>query len=162
MNFSIDSNNDRKIKKGLSYCIAALASLSLFGKYKSETDVIEETKHLVNSIRLGLEKGEREVTISGVLENIGGTYGDTHSDCHFNLFIDKKRSEEPTIEPIRVVIKFNGYNDMASRRGERYRAIVSGYLKQDKSFSLKPLEFKIEEDEKHSVDIHRMWFYRAL
>lgn len=161
MDFSPSLEKDQKIKRRIKYGIASLLAVGFGINCKSELNACEETRFLINKIRLDQEKGNRRVTIAGELENIGGSWGDSNSECHFNLFIDKARVGYTPIRPIRVLIRFNGYNDLANSRGEKYNAIVTGILKKSDD---KYYDYIIAPDQERNVDVgfRRMWLINPL
>jgi len=112
-----------------------LAVLGKFAcdRYPIERDGIENSRVLVNKIRLGaaIKDGEFQILV-GKLVNAGGTVGGSGSDCHFDFYIDA--DARPGYEPIKklkVIVSYPGYNNESSKMGESFVGIVAGQIHQN-------------------------------
>lgn len=161
--FSPVIKTDKQIKMGIALGVLALAGLGGFSCYRTEEKAIKNSRFLLNSIRLGKKIENQTISIAGVLENKGGHYGDTSSECHFDFYLDKPRDGYTAVAPIRVILSFDGYNDMAKKRGERFNAIVTGEIREDQSLSFKPSHLIIgqnAEGYKQDVEVKKMWILK--
>lgn len=160
MEFSPNYKTDKRIKGGIALGVLTLASFAGYGRYNFEGNALEETRHIVNSIRLGKRIENKSVSIAGILENIGGNYSKTSSDCYFMLHVDKARRGYTPTSPIRVILSFDDYNDMAARRGEKFNAIVSGVIRKNRNPSDNNFQYQIGQSasgEREDAQIQKMW-----
>ncbi len=148
----------QKVKIGCVIAGTSLVGLSAY-QYRIEQDALKQTAYVRNAIALRHPIQEQYIAVSGVLENVGGSYGSTGSDVHYYLHISKPGKVTP---PIRVVVSFDGYNPEASKMGDRYNAIVTGIIrKEDPSHSYLKSEYVIggEGNKGKDVEIRRMFLH---